>query len=95
MRKLRSEKTAIDNANKFPKAAQSVTTNYFTDDYLESSPTVEEHTQKAKDLVELLSLGGFNLQKFVSNDPNILQQIEPNVERQTDDGKQLPKTHAR
>ena len=62
------------------------------DDYLESSPTADEATQKAKDVVKLLSLGGFNLTKFVSNNQNILQQIEPNSECQPNDCKQLPTT---
>ena len=62
------------------------------DDYLESSLTADEATQKSKDLVKLLSLGGFNLTRFVSNDRNILQQIEPNSECQPNDGKQLPTT---
>ena len=84
--------TATDNADKFPKAAQSVQTNFYMDDYLESSPTADEATQKAEDLVKLRSLGGFNLTKFVSNDRNILQQIEPNSECQPNDGKQLPTT---
>ena len=86
------KRTTTDNSDKFPKATQSVQTNFYMDDYLESSPTAEEGTQKGKDFVELLSLGGFNILKFLSNDPNILQQIEPNAERQTDDGKQLPTT---
>ena len=86
------KRTATDNVDKFPKAAQSVQTKFYMDDYLESSPTADEATQKAKDLVKLLSLGGFNLTKFVSNDRNILQQIEPNSERQPNDGKQLPTT---
>ena len=47
-------------------------------DYLEFSPTANEATQKCNHVVKLLSLGGFNLTKFVSNDPEILQQIEPN-----------------
>ena len=38
-------------------AAQNVQTNFYMDDYLESSPTADEATQKAKDLVKLLSLG--------------------------------------
>ena len=86
------KRTATDNADKFPKAAQSGQTNFYMDDYLESSPTADEATQKAKDLVKMLSLGGFNLTKFVSNDRYILQQIEPNSECQPNDGKQLPTT---
>ena len=46
--------TAIDNADKFLKAAQIVQTNVFMDDYLKSSPIAGEATQKAKDLVEVL-----------------------------------------
>ena len=60
------------------------------DDYLESSPTAEEAAQKAKDLVKMLSIGGFKLTKFVSNDPKILSQIEPDSENQSNDEKQLP-----
>ena len=87
------KRTATDNADKFPKAAQSVQTKFYMDDYLESSPTADEATQKGKDLVKLLSLGGFNIMKFVSNDDqNILQDIEPNSECQPNDGKQLPTT---
>ena len=86
------KRTATDNADKIPKAAQSVQTNFYMDDYLESSPTAEEATKNATDLVKLLSLGGFNLTKFVSNDHNILQQIEPNSEHQLNDSKQLPTT---
>ena len=38
----------------------------------------------------MLLLGGFKLNKFVSNDPKILNQIEPDSENQSNDGKQLP-----
>ena len=84
------KRTATDNADMFPKAARSVQTNFYMDDYLESSPTAEEAAQKAKDLVKMLSIGGFKLTKFVSNDPKILSQIEPDSENQSNDGKQLP-----
>ena len=84
------KRTATDNADMFPKAAQSVHTNFYMDDYLESSPTAEEAAQKAKDLVKMLLLGGFKLTKFVSNDSKILNQIEPDSENQSNDGKQLP-----
>ena len=63
--------TATDNKATFPEAARSVLSNFYMDDYLESSSTVEEATRKAKDLVTLLSLGGFKLTKFVSNVPSI------------------------
>ena len=86
------KRTATDNAEDFPNVAQSVQTNFYMDDYLESSPTAEEAIQKAKDLTKLLSIGEFKLTKFMSNDSNILQQIEPNSDSQTNDGKPLLST---
>ena len=85
------KRTATDNADMFPDAAQSVQKNFYMDDYLESSPTAEEVAQKAKDLVKMLSKGGFKLTEFISNDPKILNQIEPDSEYQSNDGKQLLK----
>ena len=61
------------------------------DDYLESNSTAEEAAQKAKDLLKMSSIGGFKLTKFISNDPKILTQIEPDSENQSNDGKQLLK----
>ena len=76
------KRTTTDNAEDFPTAAQSVQTNFYMADYLESSPTAEEAIQKAKDLTNLLYIGGFKLTKFMSNDSNILQRIEPNSDSQ-------------
>ena len=59
-------RNATDNEATFPEAALSVKNNFYKDDYLESSPTVEETTWKAQDLVKKLSKGGFTLTKFAS-----------------------------
>ena len=78
-------RTATNNAEDFPNAAQGgVQTNFYMDDYLQSSPTAEEAIKKAKYLTKLLSVGG-----FMSNDPKILQDIEPNSVSQTNVGKPL------
>ena len=69
-------RTATDNASQFPETAQSVINNFYMEDYFESSPTAEEATRKAKDLVKLLSLCDFQLTKFVSNVPTIPSQLE-------------------
>ena len=83
--------TATDNTSQFPEAAQSVINNFYMDDYLESSPTIEEATRKAKDLVKLLSLGGFKLTKFVSNVRTIPPKVEtdPTIPTET---KEIPST---
>ena len=86
------KRTATDNQDKFPEAAGSVLTNFYMDDYLESSPTVEEATQKATDLVELLALGGFKLTKFVSNVPSIPKHLEPSSNAATPEQKEIPTT---
>ena len=83
------KRTATDNDDIIPKAAQSVHKNFYMVDYLDSSPTAEGAAQKAKDLVKMLSLGGFKLTKLESNDPKILNQIEPDSENQSNDEKQL------
>ena len=48
------------------------------DDHLESSPTVDEATKKAQDLVEMLTKGGFKLTKFVINVPSMVNSVDPN-----------------
>ena len=75
-------RTETDNKATFAEAARSVLSNFYMDDYLQSSLTVEEATRKAKDIVTLLSLGGFKLTKFVSNVPSIPAKLEPDSMRQ-------------
>ena len=55
------QQTARDNRIQFLEAVNSVENHFYMDDYLESSPTVNEATQKAQDLVEILAKGGFTL----------------------------------
>ena len=84
-------RTATDNASQFPEAAQSVINNFYMDDYLESSPSIEEAARKAKDLVKLLSLGGFKLTKFVSNVRTFPPQVETDSTTPTET-KEIPST---
>ena len=72
------QQTARDNRIQFREAANSVENLFNMDDYLESSPTVEEATKKAQDLVEMLAKGGFKLTKFVSNVPRLVNSVDPN-----------------
>ena len=50
------------------------------DDYLDSPETPHETLSRAKNLVELLKLGGFKLTKFISNTPRLLDEIEKNAQ---------------
>ena len=54
------QQTARDNRIQFPEAANSVKNLFHMDDYLESSPNVNEATRKAQDLAEMLPEGVSN-----------------------------------
>ena len=60
------------------------------EDYLESSPTANEASNKAKDRVNILALGGFQLTKIVSNVPSIPIEVHPNSDTRTTEEKEIP-----
>ena len=84
------KRTATDNKANFPDTARSVHNNFYMDDYLESSPTAIEASKKAKELVKMLALGGFNLTKFVSNVPSIPIEVDPSSDNRTTEEKEIP-----
>ena len=65
----------MDNAAKFPEAAIAVKQNFYMDDYLDSRPTLEGIESLAKDLIQLLSIGGFKLTKWISNAPLLADRL--------------------
>ena len=71
------QQTARDNRIQFREAANSVENHFYMDDYLESSPTVEEATKKAHDLVEMLAKGGFQTNQVCQQCSKIGQQRRP------------------
>ena len=75
------QQTARDNRIQILDAANSVENYFFMDDYLESSPTVNEATKKIQDLVEMLAKGGFKLIKFVSNVPSLINNVGLNCQQ--------------
>ena len=62
------------------------------DDYLESSSTIGEAAKKAKALVKLLERGRSRLTKFVSNVPEIPNDLEPTCTPSSTAVKIIPKT---
>ena len=85
------KRTGSDNQDTFPEAAKSVHRNFYMDDYLESSPTVEEASNKAKDLVTMLAKGGFNLTKFGSNIDHLPAELQHSGNSAPADAKVNPK----
>ncbi|XP_028413873.1 uncharacterized protein LOC114536722 [Dendronephthya gigantea] len=75
--------TADDNETKYGKdVADIVRHNFYVDDLLKSTGTVEDATRLARNLIDLLAEGGFRLTKFMSNRKEVLKSI-PSKERAT------------
>ena len=69
------QSTASDNAKEYLEAAIAVLENFYMDDYLDSVESLERTLISSKKLVHLY-LGGFKLTKFVSNVPDLADQID-------------------
>ena len=75
------KKTAEDNKDKFPMdIVQTVNRNFYVDDCLKSMSTSDDARRLVSQLSKLLSMGGFHLTKWVSNDREVLASI-PQCER--------------
>ena len=55
----------------FPEAAESANDSMYVDDLLDSSETVQSTQQLQHQLTDMLSMAGFNLHKWVSNEPEV------------------------
>ena len=60
-------KCAIDNHHLSPEASQSITKNFYLDDFLQSFETTDEAIQQTTCIKETFKKGGFNLTKFFRN----------------------------
>lgn len=70
------KQTADDNETKYGKSvADVVRRNFYVDDLLKSTVTVEQAIDLALKLIALLQEGGFRLTKFLSNRREVLQAI--------------------
>ena len=56
-------RTADDNREKYPAAADSVRKCFYVDNYMDSLESEDEVVKRARDMRSLLALGGFNLTK--------------------------------
>ncbi|XP_028408667.1 uncharacterized protein LOC114531224 [Dendronephthya gigantea] len=70
------KRTADDNEDQLgTKAADTLRRNFYVDDSLKSTPTVDETVGLVKDVQEMCCKGGFNLTKFISNSVEVNQSI--------------------
>ncbi|UYV77693.1 hypothetical protein LAZ67_15001961, partial [Cordylochernes scorpioides] len=73
---------ALDEQSKFPKASKIALTDFYVDDLVTGTFSVDEGKNLAQELYGLLSAGGFELRKWTSNVPDVLSLL-PNHLRST------------
>ena len=76
-------RTARDNKDSFPLEAEVVERNFYMDDLFKSVPSLLEACSLQAGLVNLLSLGGFRLTKWISNDKDLLTAIPAELRAQS------------
>jgi hypothetical protein len=84
--------TAEDNEKEFGSAAATFLRNeFYVDDGLKSTPSVQEATTLVKNSVEMCRKGGFRLHKFLSNERRVIESIE--IENRATEVKKLDLVH--
>ncbi|XP_050555621.1 uncharacterized protein LOC118273288 [Spodoptera frugiperda] len=78
------QQLAQDEGAEFPLAKNRVLSDFYMDDLMTGCQTIEEGVEIYKQISELLKRGGFPLQKWASNNKELLRLIE--------DGQQIPQT---
>lgn len=66
---------ADDEGHRYPQAAQILRTSIFVDDILCGHDSVESAQILQTELIDLLGLGGFQLSKWTSNCPQLLERF--------------------
>ncbi|CAK1602523.1 unnamed protein product [Parnassius mnemosyne] len=79
------QRLAIDEGSAYPLVAEKVKKDYYVDDLLTGCQTVEEGKQIYKEMKELLSKGGFQLQKWITNNTELAKIVME--ERGNEEGK--------
>lgn len=79
---------ALDHADQYPLASAATLTNFYVDDLLSGTDNFDELALLRKQLIEMLALGGFPLDKWATNHPLLAAQLGHNSEeeRSLDDG---------
>lgn len=66
---------AADHSSDWPQAAQGVHDDFYVDDCFTGADNVPEATKLCQDLDALLRSGGFELAKWATNNPDVLQAL--------------------
>ncbi|XP_063827848.1 uncharacterized protein LOC135077235 [Ostrinia nubilalis] len=66
---------ALEEQDRFPRAAEVATHEMYMDDLTSSVPTANDAIQLAHDLIAMFKSGGFDLIKWASNSPELLAHL--------------------
>lgn len=66
---------AIDERDRFPRAADVASHELYMDDLTTSVPTVDEGKSLSRELIDFFKSGGFHLTKWASNSPELLDAV--------------------
>ena len=69
------KKLADDNRCQYPQSAQVLSNDFYVDDLLSGTPTLEEAIQLQQELTSLLDTAGFTLRKWASNHSSFMDNI--------------------
>ncbi|XP_045490597.1 uncharacterized protein LOC123690703 [Pieris rapae] len=70
------QQVAHDEGGEYPAASEKILKDFYMDDLLTGCESVSEGKQLFNDITHLLNAGGFELQKWSSNDENLLKEID-------------------
>lgn len=70
---------ALDEQEDLPLASEVALKDYYMDDLMTGSDSLEEAIKLQNQMIILMSRGGFSLHKWCSNDPKILENIDENL----------------
>ena len=64
-----------DNKNDYPHIKELIDSNFYMDDFYESTITVKKSLQLSADMRKVLATGRFNLTRWITTNPEILSAI--------------------
>jgi len=73
------KKPADDNRCQYPRSAQVLSNDFYVDDLLRGTSTLEEAIQLQQELTSLLETAGFTLRKWASNHSSFMDNNVLNI----------------
>nr|CAI5818309.1 unnamed protein product [Callosobruchus analis] len=74
---------ALECKTESPRASMVISRDFYMDDMLTGAESVEEAIQVCTEVVKVLESGGFHLQKWTSNNKQVLQHFVPSSSQTT------------